>query len=365
MSGDSKELNNLVAVSINLLFDGMEIQEDIYDADGTLLLVKRGATLDEEVIKRIRSINSGRETINVSGNTYKMLMERLPVVIPDSRQEMEKATGYATARDVTFDMLDEISRTHVIEQDALRSVSAELSHRLEVTSPSAILSLINALAPVDEYLQHHCVDVGLLNGLFGRWLGLSKSDVDSLVLIGLLHDCGKALIPPQVLNAPRKLTAVEFEVIKMHPVYSYELLNGFPESVRLASRAHHEKVGGPGYPDRLPSVKIPFEARITAVSDIYNAMVSQRSYKKPRSPFSIMAVLMELSGSELDAKLVDIFVTHMPKELVGKQVSMSDGTIGVVRSYDHADIEYPMIEVDGRVIKSGSHWYCVSMYTTD
>ena len=355
--------NNLVAVSSNLLFEGMQINEDIYDADATLLIVKRGSTLNAETIERIRSVNAGRETIHVSGNTYRALIERREVIEPVKLREIEEATGYVTAKDETYKMLDVLARDQVIQQEALHSVSVELSNQLHVTSPSTILSLINALAPVDEYLQRHCVDVGMLNGLFGRWFNMPKADVDKLVLIGLLHDCGKALVPPQVLNAPRKLTVAEFEVIKMHTVYSYQLLSGFPEPVRLASRGHHEKVGGAGYPDRLPHENITFEARITAVSDIYDAMVSQRAYKRPRSPFSIMAVLNELSGKELDAGLVNVFNTNMPKELMNKQVMMSDGVVAVVRTFYPEDIEYPSVEVNGSIIKTSKNWYCTSMHT--
>ena len=357
--------NNLLAVSLNLLYDGMDVQEDIYDADATRLLIKRGAVLNAEAIERIKSINSGRDTIHVSGDTYRILMANRPPTETISRQEIEEETGYKAATNETFELLTEITHNKAVNQEALNEVSTELSNRLEVTNPSVIMSLINALAPVDEYLQRHCVEVGMLNGLIGRWLGLPKADVDRLVLIGLLHDCGKALIPPQVLNAPRKLTLAEFEVIKMHVVYSYELLTEFPEPVRLAARGHHEKVGGRGYPDMLPPEKISFEARVTAVSDIYDAMVSQRAYKKSRSPFSIMAFLAELGKSDLDAKLVEVFNQNMPIELLDKQVEMSDGTIGTVRTMTPEDIEYPMVEVDGRVLKTGKEWYCTSMYIED
>ena len=363
MNEENFNPNNLVAVSIDLLYEGMDVQEDVYDADAGRLLIKRGAVLTAESIERIKSINSGRGTIRVSGNTYRNLMDKMPQIKADNRLELEQETGYKAVKDETLDLLNKISHEKAVEQESLNMVSTELSNRLEVTSPNVILSLINALAPVDEYLQRHCVDVGMLNGLIGRWLNLPKADVDRLVLIGLLHDCGKALIPSQVLNAPRKLTLTEFEVIKMHTVYGYELLSEFPETVRSAARGHHEKVGGIGYPDRLSPDRIPMESRITAVSDIYDAMVSQRAYKKPRSPFSIMAVLSELSGSDLDPGLVKLFNQNMPRELIDKQVKMSDGTIGIFREILPDDIEYPMIEVDGHVLKSSSKWYCTSMYT--
>ena len=365
MSDKSKANGSLVAVPIDWLFEGAEIQEDVYNANASRLIIRHGSKLNDGDIQRIKKLNEGSDTIYVSNNTYKVLAERIPVVVAESLSEAEESTGYNTIKDDTYLLLDEISHMKSVHQDALLSVSAELSHRLEVTSPATILTLINALAPVDEYLQRHCVNVSLLNGLIGRWLGLSKTDIDKLVLIGLLHDCGKALVPPQVLNAPRKLTLTEFEVIKMHPVYAYDLLAGFPEDVRLAARRHHEKVNGEGYPDHLSSAGTLTEARITAVSDIYDAMVSQRAYKKPRSPFSIMAMLIELEGSELDADLVSVFNKNMPQELINKAAVMSDGSIGIIRSFDPDDIEYPLLEINGNTIKSNSGLYCTSMYTED
>ena len=362
MSDENQSGSNLIAASIHLLFEGLDIAEDIYDADASQLLIARGAALTADIIEKMRDFNAGRDTIYVGAATYRQLIDKLPPIVAPNRREIEQSTGYTIAKDDTFELLDEIARNKVVKQEALNTVSSELSNRLEVTSPSTILSLINALAPVDEYLQRHCVNVSLLNGLIGRWLGLPKKEVDTLVLIGLLHDCGKAVTPPQVLNAPRKLTIVEFEVIKMHTVYSYELLTEFHETVRRAARGHHEKVSGAGYPDHLSNDKIPYGARITAVSDIYDAMVSQRAYKTPRSPFSIMAMLNELRDKELDGRLVDVFIRNMPSELMNKPVVMSDGTIGVVRSFDPNDIEYPTIEVNGLLIKSGKNLYCTSMF---
>jgi len=350
---------------MQLLFEGMEVQEDIYDSEGSRLLVRRGATLNAERLASLKNLNGGSDLIYVTGNTYRVMLANKPPIEVASRREMEKTTGYAEIKDETIVLLDSISHTKAVKQEALLSVSTELSERLNVNSPSLILSLINALAPVDEYLQRHCVNVGLLNGLQGQWLGLPKKEVDRLVLEGLLHDCGKALVPHVVLNAPRKLTLVEFEVIKMHTVFSYELLTQFPDNVRHAARCHHEKIGGGGYPDRLPSEKITLEARITAISDIYDAMVSQRSYKKPRSPFNIMAVLSQLKGTELDGSLVDNFNKYMPLELINKPVMMSNGSIGAIRSIDPDDLEYPMIEVNGNIVKSGEHLYCLGMYNEE
>jgi len=227
--------NILIPVSISLLYDGMVVQDDIYCADGDRLLITSGNKINDEQIDRIRNLNSHRSTIYVTGRTHKNMLSKRPVIDIERRTEVEKASGYADAKDSTLELLEEIAKEKVVDQQSLQDVSQELSNRLKATPPTIIVSLINAMAPVDEYLQRHSVNVSLLNGLIGRWMGLSADDVDRLVLIGLLHDCGKTQLPPTILNAPRKLTVVEFEVVKMHAVYTYNLLSEFPENIGLAA----------------------------------------------------------------------------------------------------------------------------------
>jgi len=357
--------NILIPVSINLLYEGMIAQDDIYDADGDRLLIRSGNLLDYDQIERIRSLNTGRGTIYVTGRTRKAMETKRPNINIESRSEVEDASGYTATKNLTFEILEEISKDKVVNQASLQDVSSELSKRLESTPPAVIISLINAMAPVDEYLQRHSVNVSLLNGLIGRWMGLPGEMVDRLVLIGLLHDCGKTQLPSKVLNAPRKLTVVEYEVVKMHAVFTFDLLSAFSTDVRLAASSHHERIDGSGYPKGLFNDDIALEARITAISDIYDAMVSLRAYKRPNSPFSIMALLEKLSDRELDGGIVNVFKGNMPKELVDKPVMMSDGTIGVVREYDPEDIEYPIIDHGGYLKKTSEELYCVSMYSDD
>jgi len=282
--------------------------------------------------------------------------------IIESRQELEEIIDYGTAKTETQDVLETITDTGVVQQELVKSVSVGLSNRLGTVKSSKIVSLINALAPVDEYLQRHCINVGLINGLFGKWLGMSKDDVDTLVLAGLLHDCGKALVPARILQAPRKLTVSEYEVIKMHSLHSYALLEEFPDTVRRAARNHHESFDGGGYPDYQSELDISLFARISSISDVYDAIVSQRAYKKASSPFHALDVIARCRGSDLDPSLVDVFFKRMLPDLVDKPVIMSDGTVGIVRDFNPACPKYPTVEVNGQVIESDENWFCVAMY---
>jgi len=354
--------NILIPVSINLLYDGMVVQDDIYDADGDRLLISSGNIINDVQIERITHLNSGRGTIYVTGRTQRSMITKRPNIEVNNRAEIEEATGYTRVKNETFELLEEIASKKIVNQIALMNISNELSTRLKTTPPTVIVSLINAMAPIDEYLQRHSINVSLLNGLIGQWMGLSKDSIDRLVLIGLLHDCGKTQIPPSILNKPGKLSGIEYEVMKMHPLYSYDLLSDFSESIRYAASSHHERLNGTGYPRRLSDEEITQESRISAVSDIYDAMVSQRAYKRPRSPFNIIAMLNRLISTELDEEVIRVFTNFMPKDLLNKPVMMSDGTVGIVHECNIDDIEYPMVELSGHVIKTDEDLYCVSMY---
>jgi len=358
--------NLLVSVSIDLLYDGMVVQDDIFDSSGDRKLTNSGTILDNQQIDRIKRLNSGSNTIYVTGRTHKAMMLRIPNNVDIKvRHEVENSAGYSI-------IIDEISKH--LEDIASKKASDTVSHidrlndmaeQLYTLPEEVLIYLINAVAPADEYLQRHSINVGILNGLAGKWMGMSELDISRLVLIGLLHDIGNIVIPEKIPLAPRKLTAVEYEVIKTHVNYTYDLLSEFPEDIRIAACSHHERLDGTGYNYKLKNDDIILNARITAVSDTYDAVVSQRAYQKPKSPFNALALLEKLSKKELDRKVVRAFIENLPKTLVGKPVIMSDGSIGVVSEYDLDDIGYPLVELSGRIIKTNENFFCESMFSDD
>jgi HD-GYP domain-containing protein (c-di-GMP phosphodiesterase class II) len=198
----------------------------------------------------------------------------------------------------------------------------------------------------------------------GKWLGLSEEETAELVLLGLVHDIGKTRIPPDILKSPNKLTASEVELLKKHTIYSYEMLSTcgrFSEVIRKGARHHHENMNGTGYPDGLVADGIPFYSRITAVSESYDEMVSERVYKKAQSPFKVLLEMRAEQFSGLDIRLVKLFTEKMPPELLGKSVLLSDGRAAVVRHINDMSIEYPVVEINGDIIVTNKDLYCVSM----
>ena len=352
----------IVSVPVDLLYDGMVVPHDIYSEKPGILLLRQGLTISKSQIEAIKRINGGSDTILVSVKTRTMMLEHKLSCEIANQEELEEETGYTDVKNCTVSLLREVENAHTIAQNKLHDVTDNLNNKLEIMTPDRILDLINALAPADEYLLRHSVDVSLLNGLIGKWLELPKETVDLLIMVGLAHDCGKVATPQQVLNAPRKLALSEFEIMKMHSVHGYELLADFPEAVRSGVHSHHEKCNGMGYPSGILSNDIPLTARVTAISDTYNAMVSRRAYKEPLNPFQIIYWISKMTSADLDPVIVDVFVKNMPKELVGKPVMLSNGEVGAIDSIDIDDLAHPYIRTGDSVVKSCPSLSCVHMY---
>ncbi len=141
---------------------------------------------------------------------------------------------------------------------------------------------------------------------------LSDADIEEIRLAGILHDIGKIGVPESVLNKPTLLTADEYEIMKTHAALGAKILE--PLKVRAIEsivRHHHESFDGQGYPDNLKGEQIPIGARIIAVADAFDAMVSTRPYRKARTDEDAMAELRRCRGTQFDPMVVDAFLRLM------------------------------------------------------
>ena len=354
-------------ISMRYLYEGLVLDKDIYDSSGYLTLLTKNTVLTQGHIDRLKRIKGLEQNIRVSLALHKQLLEKgLPRVF--EQKFIEEKVGYTQASSETADMFRNVESSGSVSYDNAAYISESLSDKLENVDPALIFQCINGYNEVDEYLYRHSVNVALINGLMGKWLKLKPEEVSELVLGGLVHDIGKTKVPQEILNAQRKLTREEFEVIKQHSSFSYELVSQnkrFNEQICETALHHHEKMNGSGYPSGLVADNIPYFARITSISDVYDAMVSKRCYKKANSPFMILADLADQKFSELDMRLIEVFSRMMPYELVGKSVLMQDGSCATVRHVDPDDLEYPYVEIGEEIIKTDHDNQCVSMVPDD
>jgi putative nucleotidyltransferase with HDIG domain len=162
----------------------------------------------------------------------------------------------------------------------------------------------------DEYTQGHCVRVADL--ACALWMRVNEGDETSLFWFrigALLHDVGKLMVPPEVLNKPGKLTDEEWAMVRGHPTAGVELLADieFPWDVRPIVESHHERWDGRGYPHGLAGEAIPLTARVLCIADVYDALTSQRSYKKAFSHEEAMDIMRRDVGTQFDPSLFAAF----------------------------------------------------------
>src|SRR5262245_6923026 len=190
-------------------------------------------------------------------------------------------------------------------EPAERAVDADEARLNEIAV--AYAWVIDAKSP---YTYHHSERVADYALAIGRRLGLSDNERVRLKRAGLLHDIGKLSVPNRILDKPGKLTPREWEVVKLHPYYTYQILERVPVFGELAfdASAHHERMDGRGYYRNLPGNQLSVPARILAAADQLDSLSAERPYRGKLPPEKVVAILREERGSGLDPDCVDAAV---------------------------------------------------------
>ena len=192
------------------------------------------------------------------------------------------------------------NRLHLVNRELqqLRREKRRQSASLERAYVDTIHCLLAAAEAKDPYIKGHAHKVGEVARMIGERMGFDSQSLDNLEYASLLHDVGKIGVPLEVLSKKGRLAREEMEAIKTHPEISVEIVSpvGFLERVVPIIRHHHENVNGTGYPLGLSGEQIPLEARVLAVADAYDAMVSDRPYRKPLEHWRAVEIIAERAG---------------------------------------------------------------------
>jgi HD-GYP domain-containing protein (c-di-GMP phosphodiesterase class II) len=200
---------------------------------------------------------------------------------------------------------------------ASRYRSMERTLQLHTQRELAIQSLIAAMEARDPYTRGHSERVADLGRQLAKEMRLREEQVISVWNVGRLHDVGKIGVPDVILLKEGHLTDEEYERVKSHASLSEQILGSRSDWAELAaiSGQHHEWYNGEGYPRRLALDQIRVEARILAIVDAYDAMVSTRSYRLSKAPEEALAEIERCSGTQFDPRVVRIFVRMMRRHL--------------------------------------------------
>src|SRR3954469_20649958 len=265
------------------------------------------------------------------------------LVPPQLREEAARTVSSALA-----EARDCLAAGRGLQADAvaeLKVIVRRLSESVADSPPTALV--LADLAAADAYTHQHSIDVCALGLLVGRRLferrgwedfrgRRRRDDIEARLLkLGLgmlLHDVGKLAVPSALLHKSGDLTPDERRTIETHPDAGAELLQSakFSPLVRAIVREHHERWDGKGYPRRLAGGQINELSRICAVADVYDAVTSERPYRPARSAAEGLAVVARGAGTVFDPEVVDVFRRLVAPFPVGSEVTLADGTLGVV-----------------------------------
>lgn len=231
-----------------------------------------------------------------------------------SQQTLSTIVGYCVILLVTIGaaaLLSLIAVTPFVRrQEQLSNEVKKKADENEQLFLQIVHSLADAVDAKDPYTNGHSRRVSQYAVKLAEALGWDKERVNTLRYAALLHDIGKIGVPDSILNSPKRLTEVEYAIIKSHAAMGGDILkNGIvTATAENVARSHHEKYDGSGYPLGLKGEDIPEEGRIVAIADAFDAMSSNRIYRKACDPDHIRRELEEGKGKQFDPKLVDIFI---------------------------------------------------------
>ena len=216
-------------------------------------------------------------------------------------------------------MADALQDKMAILQSVQVTLSEEVEHKKsenEMLMVQVVQALAGAIDAKDVYTNGHSARVAEYSREIAKRYGYSERKQDEIYVTGLLHDVGKIGVPDEVINKPSRLTDEEFAMIKAHPRLGADILGKIHSMPNLmaGARYHHERYGGGGYPDGISGKDIPELARIIAVADAYDAMSSNRSYRKALPQETVRAEIEKGKGTQFDPEFADIMLTMIDED---------------------------------------------------
>jgi PAS domain S-box/diguanylate cyclase (GGDEF) domain len=249
------------------------------------------------------------------------------------------AFGWDTKEKINEDM-------RIVMKNAENEMYINKTMESEGLRGSAINMILNTLHEKNPREEQHSKRVSAISQAIGIAMGLSETENNKLKALGLLHDIGKIAIEESVLNKPEKLTEAEWVEIKRHPDIGYRILKSSPEMSELAEYilAHHERFDGLGYPRGLKTDEIPLLSRIVSVADTYDAMTSDRAYRKALDKTTALHELIKNKGRQFDPQIVDVFefkvFSKLNDRLLSKPMSMDSNCAMVKIGFQNAPLAF-------------------------
>lgn len=353
----SYTFNTKKKVKLSDVKTNMVLAKDVLTSSGIVILAKNTmlnnvnfTKLSSNNITHVmvweKSIEDSAKPITSEVHTIEQQMK--PVT--EKKEFKEFNSSYNKNVDKTKESLVAIGNGDAVDKDKLYEMTNSIISKLNCKSD--VFSYLGYLKDTDNHIYSHSMNVSLLCNLFSKWIGMSEQESKDITIAGLLHDIGKTKIDNSLLNKKGKLTNEEFEEIKKHTTYGYEIIaeQDFSEEIKNAVLMHHEKIDGSGYPLGLKEDEISKFPKIVAICDIYDAMTSDRAYREKICPFKVIRNFEQGSYSLLDTKYLLAFLQNIAYTYVGSWVKLTNGKNAEVVFINKNMMSRPIVKSENNFI---------------
>ena len=309
----------MIKINVTDCIPGMILARPIYH-NGFVILLEKNTVLTSDYINRIR--NMGISEIYIEDDCSKD-------IIPN---DLVKDSTRIEAVTYVKNVMEQYSATYSVYTKELLEVINTIID--DIFSNEHIILNIMDIKNCDDYTFSHCVNVAVLSIATGLMLGLSRNALVELGIGAILHDIGKIMIPEEILKKNSSLTDSEYEIIKQHSRLGYEILSKIPNISQASARvalSHHERMDGRGYPNGEFEGDIHIYSKIVAITDVFDALTSDRIYRKKISNAQAIEYITGIARPTFDNTVLLSFLRIVPPYPVGTVVTLSNGDKGIVQ----------------------------------
>ena len=357
-------------INVSLLKPKMIVAKSI-NIEG--LKFEKGHALTTKDIENIKS-----RQINLMPVMLKELKEDEKIVEIEKDMEVDievlDVGGFSVnlmkeIKDETENMLSNVRSGKIINSKEVLDGSMEYLEKLTKKNKILVYPLI-AAKNYDCYTYTHLMNVATLTAFLAFNMGLQINRVHNAYLGGLYHDIGKIYIPDNIIKKPGKLDEDELKIVQKHPLNGLEIISQFKniedpnDDIKNIVVGHHERLGGNGYPKKIFKKDIPFISKIAAVVDVYDALTTDRPYRKALHPYEAAKYIIQRAGIDFDPKVASAFTKFIGIYPIQSKVVLNTKEIATVIAINKSAPLRPLISVNGRLIdlKEDPSIYITSIY---
>ncbi|KSV59385.1 HD-GYP domain-containing protein [Acetivibrio ethanolgignens] len=338
---------------------GMILAADICTEDYKLIMAK-DTVLSEKGLEILSNYSIKRITIYTEEPPKQELEEENPIIseyqkkivnTKEFKEFNEKFDGMVESLKGTMQSLVNAAEEEgtVLQEELMSGIDGILS---KSRNGLHTIDMLHCMREYDDLTYAHSVNVSLLCNTIAEWLGYSREDMRAVTMAGLLHDIGKLKIPPELIKKPAKLTDKEYEIVKRHTIFGYEILkrSNLNSQVILPALCHHERCDGSGYPLGVRIEQLNEYSKIVAVADVYDAMTADRVYRKGICPFEVIENFEREGIQKYDPNVLMPFLNKIIQSYIGTGVILSNGEKGEVIMINSKALSKPMVRVGEKFV---------------